>query len=165
MLKFTTWKRCANGGTSATISVMKIENLNFIFNDIFSENAEYNVTNCQDFVTSDGLFGYGAFGITSGYHYILMRQEISDNLVELYFYCIYNDGFKLWRKGYEWHENIDDGVIWLDQTVVGEWEHVDYISTGYIILYEDLFDTLDIVKYTFILEDGRYKILNIENVT
>jgi len=144
-------------------AAMKVDNINFILDDIFSNQFNHTLYDYHGFITSDGIFGYGAFGITSGYRYILMGQEISEEVVELYFYLIYDEGFALWRKGYKWHENMDDGVIWLDRTVIGEWEHVNYIGTGNIILYEDLFDTLDIVKYTFILEDGRYKILSIEN--
>jgi len=128
---------------------LKIENLELIFNDIFSKNAD-NITLFDDVYEcefmADGLVGVGVFGITESYNIILKEQSINDEKVELYFYYFFNSIDGVFK---------DSGY---DSEDIGRWDNG-------LIFYEDALDTLGVVKYTFVLEDGRYKILSIENVT
>jgi len=123
-------------------TILEVENLDIVFDYIFSENAENITTNWHEHIIEDGLVGFSAFGITGGYRLILKEQFVSEELVELYFYYIYNDG-NFFMVSESNSEKIGD------------------IGDSYITIYEDLLDTLGIVKYTFVLEDGKYKILSI----
>jgi hypothetical protein len=152
------WERHAWG------TVMPLESLDYIFADIFSRDASSIVPVYERFANEDGLTGVTPRGLHGGYQLILMGQTIGEDIIELYYYKVYSVDGELLRKGYEWHDNPDDGVYWLDETVVGYWDYDADEALSYAVLYEDLFDTLDVVKYRFILEDGRFKILSIENV-
>lgn len=148
-------------------SVMKVDNISYILDDLLSERLEHALTEGCNYFTSDGLFGYGAFGVTSGFHLLLKDWEQDGDYITLDFYSVYNSGHDFWRKGYVRQD--DDSFTAADSTVVGEWEiYIDenryHIGTGNIVLYEDLLDTLDVVRYTFVPEDGKYKLLNIDYV-
>jgi|GEM_PF-1717719 len=145
------------------VHIMSVENLDLIFNEIFSKEAGNIITDYHEYADENGIIAWGPFGIHGGYRLILMEQSISDDAVELYFYNVYSYDEILVRKGYVWRED-GNGVEYIDTTEVGRWDYDAEEQQSYAILYEDLLDTLDIVKYTFVLEDGKWKILSIESV-
>jgi hypothetical protein len=144
-------------GIYRSCHILFIEYLDYIIDDIFSKKANNIVRLYRNFPDENGAIDFGTFGATSGYEYILKEQFISEEIIELYFYYFYFDVFPFYRRGYLWCEE-DRKWLNIDDTVVGHWDD-DYI------FYTDMLDTLGVVKYTFILEDGRYKILSIESVT
>jgi hypothetical protein len=143
--------------------ILNVDWLDIIVSNIFSEKAENIITDYHEYADENGIIAWGPFGILEGYSYILMGQNIGEEVAELYFYLVYGYEEILIRKGYNWRED-GEGVEYLDTTEVGRWDYDAVEQQSYAILYEDLFDTLDIVKYTFVLEDGKWKILSIESV-
>jgi hypothetical protein len=144
------------------------ELLDAVFAELFSENFTLitnfvQITpNWHEYVDyNTGAFTWGFTENPWGHRLILKEQSVSEETVELYFYALYTENREtnqFIRNPGTWNHE-EGGIMDFDDTVVGRW------SDSYIAIYEDTLDTLDIVKYTFILEDGRYKILSIENVT
>ncbi|MCL2638682.1 MAG: glycoside hydrolase family 5 protein [Oscillospiraceae bacterium] len=124
-----------------------VENMDYVFNDIFSSHAVNIVPVYREKTNENGLIEIPTFGITEGYEFVLKEQIINEENIELYFYYFYYGVLR---------EIFTDGSS--DAEVIGRWDDG-------LVVYEDMLETLDIVKYTFVLEDGKYKILSIENAT
>jgi len=141
-------------------TIYVVELLEAVLADLFSKDFTGIKSNWYEYTDQNGAFTWGTSETPSGHRLLLKEQFVSEETVELYFYVVYNDR----RNDNQFIRHIGnwdhEKVQWVnkDDTIVGRW------GDGYIAVYEDILDTLDIVKYTFILEDGRYKILSIENV-
>jgi hypothetical protein len=140
-----------------------VESLDIAFNNKFSKNAVNIIPVYKEFANEDGLLGVSTFGRTGGYDLILKEQIIGDEKVELYFYFFYDDVFGIYKDVITIYNENNKVVALTYDCLVGRRDWVKDTTDDYIF-YEDSFDTLNIVKYTFILEDGKYKIFSIENV-
>jgi len=135
---------------------LKIENLDYIYNDIFAKNAEnilpfYNTNEIED-----GLIEtYTWKTRDSTQRLVFTGYNIIDNdIIGLFFYFVYDDFGVLYRSR-EGYEDDDGEPVYTDTEVVGTRDGDNWL------FYEDLLDTLRVVRYTFIREDGKYKIQSI----
>ena len=135
--------------------ILEINNLDFIFNYIFSKNVINIIPAYREEAQEDGLIGVPFYGNPGGHQLILKEQVMNEEKIDLYFYCPY------WNAG-------ENGFLKDMNDIYNAVGYLDYIEEeqlSYAVFYKDVLSTLGIVKYTFILEDGKYKILSIENVT
>ncbi|MCL2076963.1 MAG: hypothetical protein FWH08_00970 [Oscillospiraceae bacterium] len=143
--------------------VLKVENLDFIFNYLFSKEAVQFKPGYSDYADDDGIISIGAFGITSGYTLILKEQTIGEEVVDLYFYYFYLNGENIYLKSPAHYEPAATPTdITENNPVIGHSGYYEGGDFSYYSFNDGVFETLGVVKYTFIPEDGKYKILSIE---
>jgi hypothetical protein len=118
--------------------------LDYIFNDIFSKAAVNIIPVYSQYVTEDGIVGYENFEVLN-YRLILKEQVISDDVIELYF-----SHFHTTWDGFTQNAECDEIIGWWDE------------AGG--MFFEDMLNLLEVIRYTFVYEDGKYKILNVEAV-
>lgn len=128
------------------------------FADIFSKDAdgiipEYRTS--EDCIEDGTLIGWNTTGADVSFDYILREFNAEENMIEMSFSTImiqspdaYSDGS---LKPY-------------DSPVYGitSWEEIAQVEDGIMVISAENLDRLRIVKYTFVLEDGKYKIRSIK---
>jgi endoglucanase len=136
-------------------NLLKVENLDIIFNDIFSERAVNIIPAYRDSATEDGFIRIPIKGIEGSYRLLLIEQAIGGETAELYFYYFYQQGGIFRSSSMTYDE--ETGGLYFDSPLIGRYQDDEYV------FFADMLDTLGVAKYTFVLEDGKYKILSIEN--
>jgi hypothetical protein len=145
---------------------LSVENLDIIYNDIFSKEATNIIPIYSQSADENGLIELPPKCHGPYEQIVLKEQYIGENIIVLYFYYYIEDYARnVLRTEFNWTLHEETGGYFNDSPIVGRSEWCYATETAIHIFYTDMLPTLNTVKYTFIPEDGKYKILSIESVT
>ncbi|MDR0325162.1 MAG: hypothetical protein LBI19_03590 [Oscillospiraceae bacterium] len=127
---------------------IETEVVDAFYDGFFSKNAANIFPAYHKYDTIEGgrLIGYVATGATESFIPVLKSQSVKDDMIELTFTFFLQSIDSLFDFVYGTSSS----------TQVGRYDRNEYIVDG------DAMDGLPTLKYTFIFEDGKYKIYSIE---
>lgn len=140
----------------------RVAGLDEIYEELFSRDAVniekvYNIWDTDENILEDGeLIGIYPFGFSQDYYFILHDKQVNENSYEFYFKKLAEDEFRnIFNDPYAGYD--EDGVF-IRERFTGEYRN------GELKIPPGALDDFAIINFTFIPEDGTYKIFSIEKI-